>query len=64
MLAFVSTVFSSKKDPAHTPVIEQDEIDTYNSNIYPFKLGPNEFFTEMKLTDAKRIMNTQLAHKS
>jgi len=60
----LTTLFSSKKDPAHTPVIEQDEIETYNSYDYPFKLGPNEFFKEMMLSDAKRVMNTQLAHKS
>jgi hypothetical protein len=54
----MSTLFSSKKDPTQTPVIEQDEIDTYNSNNYPFKLGPNEFFREWNLSDAKRVMNT------
>jgi len=63
LVAVGSVIFSKKKDPKVTPVNEQEEIDSINAAGLPFKVDNIDFFDQLMLADAKKLLNTQLAHK-
>eukprot|EP01017_Pseudomicrothorax_dubius_P005307 TRINITY_DN1130_c0_g2_i1.p1 TRINITY_DN1130_c0_g2~~TRINITY_DN1130_c0_g2_i1.p1 ORF type:complete len:391 (+),score=144.64 TRINITY_DN1130_c0_g2_i1:96-1268(+) len=45
------------------PVIEEDDIDSFNNQNNDFQLGANEYFEGWKLSDVKEIMKNQLSNK-
>jgi len=56
-------LFGKTKKLHLTPVIEEDEIQVHNSEEYGYKIGPNTFFTDMTLSDAKKIFNNHFSYK-
>jgi cathepsin B len=61
--SLLSTMFGKTKKLHLTPVIEEDEIETHNSEGYGYKLGPNPFFDGWNLADAKKIFNNHFSYK-
>lgn len=64
LIAFGNTFFSKSRNPEKTPVIEDDEIATHNSQNNSFEIGANDHFADWMLSDAKNILNTQLSSKN
>eukprot|EP01016_Furgasonia_blochmanni_P004310 TRINITY_DN1166_c0_g1_i6.p1 TRINITY_DN1166_c0_g1~~TRINITY_DN1166_c0_g1_i6.p1 ORF type:complete len:506 (+),score=222.01 TRINITY_DN1166_c0_g1_i6:79-1518(+) len=61
--ALLSFLFSDNRKLSAIPVVEQEEIDSHNSNDYSFKLGTNAFYENWMLADAKQIMSNALSTK-
>lgn len=62
-VTILSTVFGKTKKLSLTPVIELDEIQAHNDAGYGYKLGPNSFFQDQTLADAKKIFNNFFSYK-
>lgn len=62
-VTILSTVFGKTKKLSHTPVIENDEIEAHNQGNYGYTLGPNSFFQDQTLADAKKIFNNFFSYK-
>lgn len=63
IVTLFSTVFGKTKKLHLTPVIETDEIEAHNSHNSEYKLGPNSFFQDQTLADAKQIFNNFFSYK-
>jgi cathepsin B len=62
-VTILSTLFGKTKKLSLTPVIELDEIESHNSHNLGYKLGPNSFFQDQTLADAKKIFSNFFSYK-
>jgi len=62
-VTLLTTLLGKTKKLHLTPVIENDEIEAHNHNNYGYKLGPNTFFQDQTLADAKKIFSNYFSYK-